>query len=263
MTDSVFDVAFPGLVRFRKDGVPGRTAALLTARSLVGADYPAARCSLMFGSFSNGNQGVFSDIDVLVVLPTPQPGGKPTLALKIYQGFRVEVFVFDEASLKAALAIQETMGLRVLSTAIGEGIFLDGSPQLFQSLKTMVDDQARARTTPPREVPALLRIRVTYLLAKLTVTESHFDQIRIASALLALTGNAVVKRATGETPSDDRLFRALDQCAPDMSMRMRTAFMALCSGSGTADMVALVEEFLESAGGAIWSGETINLSGVG
>jgi predicted nucleotidyltransferase len=262
MIDGVFNVAFPGLARFRKDGVPGRAAALLTARSFVDAEYPNARCALMFGSFSNGNQGVFSDIDVMVILPTPIPGGKPTLKLSIYQGFRVETFLFDEASLVEAVAVQEKMGLRVLSTAIGEGIFLAGSPDLFQFFKRIAEEQANNRPPPQREIPAILRIRVTYLLAKLSITESHFDQILIASTLLSLMGNAVIKRTTGETPSGDRLFRALEQCAPDFGSRMRVAFMALCSGGGAADFAKIGEEFLEGAGGAVWCGETISLSGV-
>ncbi|UMR29447.1 nucleotidyltransferase domain-containing protein [Massilia sp. MB5] len=236
---------------------------LEVAGEFVKENYSASDCAFLFGSFARGNPGAFSDLDILVLLPQMAAGAKPELKLQIYRGLRLEIFIFDRASLTEALHIQEKMGLRVFSSAIEDSILLHGSADVLEEFKQMVREHVSRRVLPQSdEIAPIARIRMTYCLAKLTLTEGHFDRVYLASTLFSLVGNALVRRASGAAAPVDRLYEAMAAHDRPFAQAYQQAYMLLCQHNDCSEFVRQTSIFLERSGGALWHNESLNLAAV-
>lgn len=102
---------------------------VVAARDLVAAMFPQARWPLLAGSVTNARRTAGSDLDIVVLLPDDDAQA-PHRDSRHHDGWPVELFVHDEASLARYLAGD---GRRpILHRMVATGVPIVGDPARWQ-----------------------------------------------------------------------------------------------------------------------------------
>src|SRR5471030_276747 len=176
MIDSILEKAYPGLKILARTEILPTLVALEIAKTYVKENYPQSRCALLFGSYARNEQNLYSDLDLLVILPKFAPGRSSEMVRTICSGIRVEVFLMTEATFRDALLKEKMSGLRIFYSAITEGIALTGPVELITKLQNTAQSLCQKTIKQPDvNASRAIRSHMTNQLIKLSYAQNHFD----------------------------------------------------------------------------------------
>lgn len=252
MIDSILETAYPGLKMIDRTDILATPVALEIAKTYVQENYSACRCAVIFGSYARGEQHLYSDFDLLVIVPKFAPGRGPELVRTICHGIRVEIFLLTEETFIDALLKEKMSGVRIFYSAITEGVALAGSVELIAKLQDMaralcpkIIKQADANASRP------VRSHVTNQLIKLSYAQNHFDRVQYASILLNAICTAVIKFEAGEVCYLGRVQKKLQEHDPAGAAELQAAYLKICLDGDSGDFIRVATKFLDRLGGAV------------
>jgi predicted nucleotidyltransferase len=254
MIDSILEKA--GLNSLASTEILSTPDALNVARTYVRENYPECRCALLFGSYSRGDQRLFSDLDILIILPKFAPGRGPEQLRTIHSGVRVEVFLLTEKTFSDVLLTEKRLGTKVFYTAISEGVFVGGAAGLAEKLKhsaKLLFQDARKMFLDADSL-ASMRVQITNQLLKLSCAEEYFDRVHYAAHAFNALGLAIIKVETGENISVDKFPKALREHDPAAAQAFQSAFVKVCTTGEASDFIDSAGALLDRLGGPAWSG---------
>ncbi|HWW73163.1 MAG TPA: nucleotidyltransferase domain-containing protein [Duganella sp.] len=264
MIDSILEKAYPGLHRSESKEILSTPDAVNIASTYIRENYAECRCALLFGSYCRGEQKLFSDMDILIILPKFAPGRGPEMLRTIRDGVRVEVFLLTEKTFSVALAKESSVGLRIFYSAITQGITVGGAAGLADKLR----HSAKLQFQDKRKISAVnsmgsMRVQITNQLFKLSCAKEHFDRVHCAAVVLNSICLAIIKFETGETLSFEHLPKKLREHDPAAAQTLECAYLKVCMNGDTNDFINSAGALLDRLGGPAWSGvsEPIRLGG--
>lgn len=250
---AILDLAFPGMA----GGGAGRQAfsterARALAAEYVAAQFPQHRCAVLFGSYAKGQQKLYSDLDVLVVLPAGEVTEKRRL---IYRECAMELFVVTERTILEALALSKRIGLRVFFDALEQGIVLSDPGGLAGKLQALGRREfAKSAGAPDVAAMTQFRVHITQNLLKLANMKDVLDQIHLAALLYNSISFAILRAETGWAYRNERLPREFSAHDPHWSQALHAGLVALGAGLGSGEFIRVGGALLDRLGGPLWDG---------
>lgn len=257
MIDSILEKAYPGLQRPASNEILSTPDALDIARTYVSENYADCSCALLFGSYCRGEQKLFSDLDILIILPKFAPGRGPEMLRTIRNGVRVEVFLLTEKAFSDALAAEQMVGGKIFYSAITQGIVVGGAAASADRLRRSAELQHQhqdERKNLNTKVLDSMRVQITQHLFKLSYAKEHFDRVHHAAMVFNSICLAIIKLETGEMVSVEHLPKKLRQHDPAAAQTLQCAYLKICMDGDTSDFINSAGALLDRLGGPAWWG---------
>ncbi|MEV6286703.1 nucleotidyltransferase domain-containing protein [Kribbella sp. NPDC051770] len=217
---------------------------LETTRRLAAELFPTAIWVLLSGSVLTSARTAGSDLDIVVLLPDGTPGAPRRESLE-YDGWPVELFVHDSASLPHYLA-KDLPGRRpALHRMVALGTPIVGDPSEHQAAALAALEAGPPALAQP-ELDSL-RYALTDLLDDLTHAPAD-EQAVIATYTWLRTAETMLHVRNHWVGNGKWLLRELRDLDPAYADRW------LASRTITAAIRALADEVLTLAGGPLFAG---------
>lgn len=233
--------------------LPGILAnqALAVAAHILETRFAGAHFAFVAGSIMRGQGTVGSDIDMVVIYPQLERAWRESL---VEEGFPVEAFVHDPATLDVFLGRDVENGRPVLINMVAEGRVVGAQIEGAAALRARAAGLLKAGPLPLEgERLDLLLYQVSDLAEDLRGRRNGEEVLAIAVTLyprlvdLMLWGRGQWSGAGKWLP---RRLRAVDAALAD---QFSSAMARAAAGDGAA-MLALCERALAARGGALFAG---------
>jgi predicted nucleotidyltransferase len=222
------------------------------ARGIFGERYAGARVLFLAGSVMRGEATETSDLDVVVVYESLPNSYRESF---VYEGWPVEAFVHDVATLEEFFERDRRRGLPSLMSMVWEGVEIPSASEFSEGLKRRARELLEAGPPPWDEGELTLRrYRLTDWVDDMRFPRSG-EELVATGAWLYRDAAEFYFRTRGlwsaHSKSIPRRLRAADAAFAE---RFVQAFEALFAGKRPGPAVALVEELLEPFGGLLFEG---------
>lgn len=256
MIDSILEKA--GLHGLESNEILSTPDALDIARKYIRENYAECRCALLFGSHSRGDQKLFSDLDILIILPKFAPGRGPEMLRLVESGVRLEVFLLTEKTFSSALISEKNLGMKFFYSIINEGIVVGGAAGLAEKLRHLAKLQHQdERKITDIDSLVSMRVQITTQLLKLSCAKEHFDRVHYAAHAFNAIGLAIIKIETGENISVEKFPKKFSEHDPAAAQAFQCAFLKVCTTGETSDFMNSAGALLDRLGGPAWSGVAV------
>jgi predicted nucleotidyltransferase len=256
MIDSILEKA--GLHSLASNEILSTPGALNIASTYARENYAECRCALLFGSHSRGEQKLFSDLDILIILPKFAPGRGPEMLRIVENGVRLEVFLLTEKTFSDALISEQNLGMKFFYSIINEGIVVAGAAEVAEKLRHLAKLQKQdERKIADRDSLVSARVQITSQLIKLSCAKEHFDRVHYAAHAFNALGLAIMRLETGENISVEKFPKKFSEHDPAAAQAFQYAFLNVCTTGDTSDFMNSAGALLDRLGGPAWSGITV------
>jgi hypothetical protein len=218
------------------------------ARELVAQLFPHARWAVLTGSVLTSRRTAGSDLDIVVVLPDDDPAA-PHRDSRYWNGWPVELFVHDAATLAHYLSKDLPQRRPILHRMVATGVLLTGDcPDAAQVQARCADVLAAGPAPLADEEQAAVRYGLTDLLDDLTYAGDPGERTVVATTAWITAAQQALALGQHWVGSGKWLLREMR----DMDHNLATRWLA---AHGDAEATAaFVREVLDRAGGPLFAG---------
>lgn len=249
---SFLDTVFPEALPQVQLGQLEKGAADDLSKRFADSLFPERLCSFVFGSITGQTYKPWSDVDILIVLPTTMRAEKRCV---VYEGVPIECYVYDPILLDAAFSTPNGWAGPLLVAAVREGYVLDDSGKLTEKLRACCQRFAQERKRlAPSETPDFVRARITSLLVELVTNSDSWERTSVASAAMEALLSEVVLRETGFRNAPKWTARIFQNAHRELADRLHRSYRTFIADGTVEPFLSVCESILGQLGGATWNG---------
>lgn len=245
------DAVLPSLApEVRSGGLSVPQAQNIAVRYLA-EFWPGACCAFLYGSAGNGQFTAYSDVDLLLIVPSSVPAN----AIRcVYEGVPIEAHLFDDSGFARNLLDSERSGVPGVALAVRDALALvdhAGNSQRYR------DAAARTFARGPNAIGSAgqryLCRNITNKIADMLEPESEAERSIVAAALRELLYHAHFARTGGWRYAGKWAARF----APDFGEQLDAALHRAQHVGNFDELIALAGNELSPFGGFRWVDEDV------
>lgn len=230
----------------------GRPEPLEAASEIFRSRYAGARVLFLAGSVMRGEATPASDLDIVVVYERLPNAYREAF---VHEGWPVEAFVHDAATLRDFFERDRRRGLPALMRMVMEGSEVPAPSELSARLKREASDLYEAGPPPFDEAELQLRrYRLTDWADDMKFPRSDEELLATGAALYQDAADFYFRSRGLWSSHSKTIPRRLRQTDADFAARFLSAFDALFTEKRSGPALALVEELLAPFGGPLFDG---------
>ncbi|HEX8306831.1 MAG TPA: hypothetical protein VF645_00250 [Allosphingosinicella sp.] len=242
--------AFGEVTEDVREGRISREAALDIMRSAALEFYPECVHAFGHGSALKGKFSPYSDMDVIVYVPTGQFWEKRCVN---YKGHIVEIQAYSLDSLQLFAMFAANSGIALGLVPLDAEIVFDrdgGAAALKAELAVKINAGPDA---PPNLVLESYRLKLTNLIVELATAQKPAEKVACGLQMYEQISRVLLTKATGWLHSGKWVPRMLEASGSNVFDTLVSAYRALMADD-TTPLVFFACETLESIGGPFWDG---------
>ncbi|MFD7614453.1 nucleotidyltransferase domain-containing protein [Streptomyces sp. NPDC059828] len=225
--------------------------AIDAALAVVRERHPDARAAFLGGSVVTDRRTEMSDLDIVVLLHgAPAPYRTSFRA----HGWPVELFVHSEESWHRFVEREVRVRRSPLAWMCADGVLLfDGDGV---GARLAAESRKLAAAGPPPMAAEEIedrRYAITDLLDDLAACADPGERLFVGMELVRRTGELALALAGSWNGGGKWLARRLEHAAPGLTKRLHDGARLALEGQ-TEQLIGVVDEVLERAGGRLWEG---------
>jgi hypothetical protein len=222
------------------------------ALSLVRERFPQALAAFLGGSTARGTGTATSDLDVVVVLPSP---AEMRAECTTWRGWPVELFVHTPDSVAAFIRLDRDSGNGTMAFMCASGLVLLDRDGTGERIRATAAETVAAGPAPasPAELDRR-RYTVTDLRDDLLGATDEDELLAVAATLLAEAGTLLLSALGRWRGGGKWLPRRLREADPELAGLLLGGYRTLVRGGPREPFVDAVAALLDRCGGPLWAG---------
>lgn len=237
------------------DELDMKRKALEVANALRAARYGDAAAVFLAGSIVRGEGTKNSDLDIVVVYEHVSSASRESY---LYQGWPVEVFIHDQATLKYFFKEHDLRtAVPSLATMVNEGIELSAPSEASRSCKKLAESvlSEGPMAWSENDINAS-RYAITNLIDDLRDPRSHIEAIATSVELHRALAQHIFRTRRLWMATGKIIPRQLERTVPLLAEEWNAGFKALFELGDVDTIVSMAYSVLEPNGGWLFEGYT-------